>query len=72
MFTKEQGLQYQAEFLSALQTVLNENAYAELLAYCAERNRELKETDSGYEVFRGNDLTTYVLNMANRNVQVNG
>lgn len=70
MFTKDQGLQIQAEFLSALQTVLSKDAYAELLAHCENKNKELPESASGFDVFRGQDLISFVLYMANRNVQV--
>ena len=61
-FTLEEGLLVQFAHLAKWKTKLNTKTYTALANECHERNRLMSTTDSGYKVFRGQDLTTFLEN----------
>jgi hypothetical protein len=64
-FTLEKGLEYQKLDLSFWKIILKRQAYNCLKAHVGMQNLKLNRSSDGYDVFRGQDLTSYVLNMRN-------
>lgn len=62
-FTLDKGLEYQKLDLAFWKTVLKRQAYQSLKACVDMKNLKLDKTSTGYDVFRGQDLTTYVLGL---------
>ena len=61
-FTVEDGMMIQFCDLAKWKTKLNTKCYRALQAECLEQNKLLSEKDSGFQVFRGEELTKFVLN----------
>ena len=58
-FTVEEGLKVQAKDLARWKTRLNDECYAALAKRVDHENRRRRHK-SGYDVFRGNDLSEFV------------
>ena len=65
-FTRTDGLLIQQSQLAQWKTVLNENAYHQLRNWVKSQNRKLLPGASGYDVVRGNDLDTFIVNLARK------
>lgn len=61
-FTIQDGLDLQESHLNQWKRKLNTQTYKALANECFERNKLLSDKDTGFQVFRGQDLTTFVLN----------
>lgn len=61
-FTTSEGLQVQFAHLAAWKTKLNTVTYKAVAAECETQNRLLTDKSSGFDVFRGQDLTTFIEN----------
>ena len=62
-FSIAAGLQLQADGLNKWRRVLNDETFAALQRECIDCNSKLLIGPySGYDVFRGDDLTQFVLN----------
>lgn len=62
-FTKYNGIAIQQEHLREWQKILLPSIYNALKEHCESENRKLTD-DNGFNVFRGNDLTTWIQNFA--------
>jgi len=66
-FTIAQGLAVQTAHLAQWRRVLRPETYSALSKHVQERNARLDlKHDSGYDVYRGTDLTEFVQNYAAR------
>jgi hypothetical protein len=59
-FPLREGLQAQVRDLHFWRRRLNAEVYDALVAECRRANRELSRRATGYDVFRGGDLTEFV------------
>ena len=61
-FTINDGLVLQFNALAVWKKKLSTKCYKALEAECFEQNKLLDQEDSGYKVFRGQSLTTFIEN----------
>ena len=64
-FTVKEGLAYQSHDLRQWKTVLNKTAYLRLVIHIEDKNSRLTDKDTGYDVFRGQDLLEFVCKLMN-------
>jgi hypothetical protein len=60
-FTVNDGLAIQLSNLIQWKTVLNNQTFEALQEKCARENEKLSENNNGYDVFRGDNLTSFVI-----------
>lgn len=61
-FTITDGLTLQFNGLAEWKKKLNTKVFKALEAECHEQNKLLSDNDSGFQVFRGQQLTTFIEN----------
>ena len=59
-FTVAEGINFQSRDLLRWKTVLNNTAYLRLVIEIEDKNSRLTDKNSGYDVFRGQDLLNFV------------
>ena len=62
-FTVKEGIAYQSHDLRQWKTVLNKTAYLRLVSHIKDKNSRLTDKDTGYDVFRGQDLLEFVIKL---------
>lgn len=61
-FTVEKGIDVQIDQLRQLKKILNVKTFNALKAECLKRNHS-PELETGYDVFRGSQMNTFVHNL---------
>lgn len=61
-FSVQDGIRTQQEYLNRWKQILQTSAYQKLAGQCLHKNKLLPSTATGYDVFRGQDLDTYITN----------
>jgi len=62
-YTINDGLKVQSENIVSWANVLNEKALRLLREKVDEENKKLTANSSGYDVFRGSDITNFIENL---------
>ena len=62
-FTVEKGIDVQSADLARWKKLLNEKAYKLLVEKCRVENNDFRHQKTGYDVFRGNQIDTFVHNL---------
>lgn len=64
-FTVAEGIKFQSRDLLKWKMVLSSTAYARLEQHAQKENDKLTDVNSGYDVFRGQDLDNFMYRLMN-------